>query len=352
MKQEETLSDSKQKTKKRIAEVAQYQHELDLHMKSQLADTQKSKSKSKRTGEQLNNIMLEVVHSVARRPKDYHCTCKYCKQFIGELIRPNGTHYSRKDRRAYYSPLELALVSAPDVGHFAKSPLHIARWAVQQYTKKGEWVLDPTVGAGTTMVEALTHGRNAVGVDIEFSPITKANAESAATRTGGKYAVIQGDARNIAEHLTKLKVPAPFSLIVNNPPYWGDQSQKPHKGTIYKHPEKGTVYTYNKDLDNIAFLKEGKLYFETIMQIYTDCVKSLRKGGHFVIGIKDQMRQYKPDFLHEKLGDVIANIPSMTFVGTAVLRHFPTTLFLNTYEKRYDIRPPLFQSILVFRKEK
>ena len=305
--------------------------------------TKKSKPKLKRTGEQVNNIILEVVNARLKIPKDYHCTCKYCKQFIGELIREDGTHYSRNDRRAYYSPLEIASVSDSKMGHFAKTPLHIARWAVQQYTKKGDWVLDPTVGAGTTMVEALTHSRNAVGVELQFSPITKANAESAAARTGGKYAVIQGDARNITEHLTKLKVPAPFSLIVNNPPYWGDQSQK---------AQKGQIYAYDKDLDNIAFLKEGQPYFETMSKIYFDCIKHLRKGGHFVIGIKDQMRKHKPDLLHEKLGEVIEMIHGMRFVGTAVLRHFPTTLFLNTYEKRYNIRPPLFQSILVFKKEK
>ena len=41
-----------------------------------------------------------------------------------------------------------------------------ARAAIETFTKPGELVLDPHVGGGTTLVEALALGRDAVGVDI------------------------------------------------------------------------------------------------------------------------------------------------------------------------------------------
>src|SRR6185437_12412151 len=41
-----------------------------------------------------------------------------------------------------------------------------ARAAIELFTKPGDLVLDPHVGGGTTLVEALAMGRNAVGVDI------------------------------------------------------------------------------------------------------------------------------------------------------------------------------------------
>src|ERR1700688_3916892 len=40
------------------------------------------------------------------------------------------------------------------------------RAAVQIFTKPGDLVLDNHVGGGTTLVEALALGRNAIGVDI------------------------------------------------------------------------------------------------------------------------------------------------------------------------------------------
>lgn len=44
---------------------------------------------------------------------------------------------------------------------------HIPRWAILKYTKKKEWVLDPFAGSGTSLVEAVLNGRNALGVDFD-----------------------------------------------------------------------------------------------------------------------------------------------------------------------------------------
>lgn len=42
----------------------------------------------------------------------------------------------------------------------------IARTLIQHYSVPGDWVLDPFMGAGTTVIEALAAGRRAIGVDI------------------------------------------------------------------------------------------------------------------------------------------------------------------------------------------
>lgn len=40
------------------------------------------------------------------------------------------------------------------------------RAAIEAFTKPGEWVMDPFVGGGTTLVEAIALGRHALGIDI------------------------------------------------------------------------------------------------------------------------------------------------------------------------------------------
>src|SRR5690349_20830266 len=40
------------------------------------------------------------------------------------------------------------------------------RAVIETFTKPGDLVLDPHVGGGTTLVEALASGRDAIGVDI------------------------------------------------------------------------------------------------------------------------------------------------------------------------------------------
>jgi len=71
--------------------------------------------------------MEKVNLKKCKIPKDYHCNCIFCKKFGGLLIREDGTKYSKLERRKYYSPAEIA--------HIAKTPLHLARWAIQTYSK-------------------------------------------------------------------------------------------------------------------------------------------------------------------------------------------------------------------------
>src|SRR5262245_21860696 len=49
----------------------------------------------------------------------------------------------------------------------AKCPPQLAKYGINRYSKRGETVLDPMMGSGTTLVEARLPGRNAVGYDID-----------------------------------------------------------------------------------------------------------------------------------------------------------------------------------------
>lgn len=279
-------------------------------------------------------------------PEGYHCHCEYCKQVIGELRAPDGSYYSRLERRKYYATEE----EEGESGHIAKTPLHISRWAVQQYTSEGDWVLDPTIGAGTTAVEALTQKRNTAGMELEYGPILNSNIQKALDGTKGLEAVVRtGDARNIGPFLGKIG--HEFSLVVNNPPYFGDISMpspaKEGRGKEFRHLE--TTFQYDKELPNLAFLRENEEYWDTIRQIYGDCIRWLKPGGHFITGIKDTMENKEPVFLHKMFCDTLRSL-GLEFVGTAFLKHHPKTLHLNTYFSRYGAHPPYYQTISVFKR--
>lgn len=43
----------------------------------------------------------------------------------------------------------------------------LPKWLIQKYSKKGDIILDPFMGSGTTNIESLMLGRNSIGIDID-----------------------------------------------------------------------------------------------------------------------------------------------------------------------------------------
>ncbi|MCU0917855.1 MAG: site-specific DNA-methyltransferase, partial [Planctomycetes bacterium] len=50
--------------------------------------------------------------------------------------------------------------------YFAMFPESFVREHVKQYSDESDWILDPFCGRGTTVLESLLLGRNAIGSDI------------------------------------------------------------------------------------------------------------------------------------------------------------------------------------------
>ncbi|HEY4378054.1 MAG TPA: site-specific DNA-methyltransferase [Acidimicrobiales bacterium] len=57
--------------------------------------------------------------------------------------------------------------SAKRVGHPAPFPVELPEWLIDLYTYRGDLVLDPFLGSGSTAVAALRNGRRFVGYDLD-----------------------------------------------------------------------------------------------------------------------------------------------------------------------------------------
>ncbi|MGC8977337.1 MAG: DNA methyltransferase, partial [Candidatus Ratteibacteria bacterium] len=103
--------------------------------------------------------------------------------------------------------------------HPAVFPIGLPKKCIEIFTHKGELVLDPFVGIGTTLIAARDLDRNAIGFDlnpkyIEFAKKRlEENLQIFETRT--KQIAICDDAINIPKYLKENTV----SLIVTSPPY-------------------------------------------------------------------------------------------------------------------------------------
>ena len=91
---------------------------------------------------------------------------------------------------------EIASESASRVGHPAPFPVELPERLINLYTYRGDLVLDPFMGAGTTAVAALRTGRHFVGFDTDSDYLAVAEQRIAEERIRlqgmGRNSVISG----------------------------------------------------------------------------------------------------------------------------------------------------------------
>ncbi|MEW6622622.1 MAG: site-specific DNA-methyltransferase [Bacillota bacterium] len=102
--------------------------------------------------------------------------------------------------------------------HPATFPISLAKKIIELFTHKGELVLDPFVGSGTTLIAAQDLDRNSIGFDLQSQYIELCKqrlGQNFNLFTKSEQIAIQEDARNISNYIE----PETISLIWTSPPY-------------------------------------------------------------------------------------------------------------------------------------
>ena len=85
------------------------------------------------------------------------------------LVKPKGKWVFNRltdtyDRCEYDYPIT---PNSEKVGHPTQKPLDLMEEIIKRHTDKGEVILDPFIGSGTTAVAAINTGRNFIGIEQE-----------------------------------------------------------------------------------------------------------------------------------------------------------------------------------------
>ena len=77
----------------------------------------------------------------------------------------NVSNWVGRDRAYPTNVLHFA-TECGNQSHSAAFPRALPEWFIKLFTKRGDWVLDPFSGSGTTALCAQELGRNSVGIEI------------------------------------------------------------------------------------------------------------------------------------------------------------------------------------------
>ncbi len=176
--------------------------------------------------------------------------------------------------------------------HGAVFPLKLADRLIRIYSKKGDYILDPFAGIGTTLVAAQYAERNAFGTELnpKFAALAKQWIDEGKGLFEEHYTqeVYNDDCAQIATLFQHIK----FQLTVTSPPYAdfihksvADRA-KTHKKSTIKIENNSTVKPYSsdeRDLGNLPY-KEFLVKLKTILEANYAVTK---KGGYAAWVVKD-----------------------------------------------------------------
>jgi DNA modification methylase len=178
--------------------------------------------------------------------------------------------------------------------HPAKFPETLAQEFIEFFTKRGETVLDPMAGTGSTLVAALRAGRNSYGIELnpKYAEIAKQIIEEERLALGEsvenlKSEIVNGD----AAQLTDYELPI-INYVLTSPPYWdmlhakGAQTQKKRRAATELDVH------YSDDPNDLGNIRDYEEFLEKLVNIYkglkpllcekaylTIIVKNVKKGG-------------------------------------------------------------------------
>lgn len=205
-----------------------------------------------------------------------HLNCMTAKEWIKAQIGVWEFFYGKRDIRDKNV-------------HPAVFPISMAKQVISLFTHRGEIVVDPFVGIGTTLVAARDLSRNAVGFDIneDYIQVAKQRLSQSSLATDDAQQIpIRDDARNITDYFADDSV----SLVFTSPPYSNlldrPRLNKSRRGAERRSEQYLKVEQYSQDPNDLGTLGIDE-YQEAMRDIYAAILPVIKPGGRNVINVPD-----------------------------------------------------------------
>lgn len=173
--------------------------------------------------------------------------------------------------------------------HGASFPASLARQQIEIYTRRGELVVDPFLGVGTTLDACHALGRRGVGLELSERFASRARADLARRGADGAQRVITDDARNLRSHLADESA----DFLLTSPPY-GSLLKNVRGAFAYKWREHSAIapvpnprpYSGNPaDLGNLPY---GD-YLDALSTCL-DATRAVLRGGAYAVWVVKDFR--------------------------------------------------------------
>jgi len=169
------------------------------------------------------------------------------------------------------------------VSHPATFPTKLARDFINFFTKPGDWVIDPFLGSGSTLVAGRTLRRNGVGIELYRHFSRLARRCIAGTTGDTRNVVLQGDASKVLPLLRQRGFPE-MDFCLTSPPYWCQLNAK--ASTNEKAQERsanGLRVCYGDDTRDLGNIQDYGTFISRQEEVFRKLLDVMKVNSYMVV---------------------------------------------------------------------
>ena len=199
--------------------------------------------------------------------------------------------------------------------HPATFPEEDARRLIRMFTQKGQTVLDPFIGTGSTAIASALEERACLGFEL-YSKWSQIAHERVVDTFGQQH---HGIRIETADALTALKVMPSQSqdFILTSPPYWGILNKIDHKARAERQSE-GLPTDYGNHQGDLSQIESYKEFLRTLAEHFRQWYRVLRNRAYAAVVVSDFRHRSKYYPFHAHIGQCLERV-GMTLQGIIVV---------------------------------
>jgi len=230
--------------------------------------------------------------------------------------------------------------------HPAPFPYLMIQRLLRFFTKKGDLVLDPFCGVGSTLKACALNGRRGVGIELieKWVELTKKRLATEAN-SGPEQKIIQGDSREVMRQFKDEM----FDFIVTSPPYWSILNKPPDHRVREERLKERLDTRYSNDPRDLANIKEYNVFLKELKRVFSQCYRTLKTGKYMAVVVSDFRHKSRYVYYHADICNIMKEIG---FTPKGI------TIFVKNAKKLYPYGYPFeyvpnihHEYILIFKKE-
>lgn len=166
--------------------------------------------------------------------------------------------------------------------HPAKYPESLVEEFISFFTKEGEWVFDPFLGTGSTLIAAGNLKRNAAGIEITEHYYKTSYDRIKKQKYTNNVSALCGSSEELQKVLKKNNLSdIKFDYTVTSPPYWNQLERNSMRQKL--RSKKGLATKYSEIVDDLGNIKNYDEFIERQAKIFDNVFDITKMGGYLTI---------------------------------------------------------------------